>query len=472
MEATIEIFLCYAHEDEKYRQQLQKQLRVFQRQQLISVWYDRDISPGEEWEKEIHAHLSTAQIVLLLVSPDFMASDFSYGVEMRIALERHTRGESRVIPIIVRPVPWQDGPLGTLLALPKDGKPINSAIWHNQDEAFFNVAEGIRRVIGEVQAQSSISTSSLQQQEKNERTDFLEQEDLSETFSVEDKAYQERAELNVPEGVSQKLIHSPEVTEKRKHLSAGKVSTRKAKHPRTRVLLISGAIFLVLALSLVPFLPSPVCSFIFCRSSQQPSQKRYEAQALLKQHIRVVSPTYVFSGNPQSSPTGNTLPRNIGAVLLAENTSTYYHILFDVQNVRHTGADILINSLALKLLSIPALPRPLNVWTQPLPQPGASSTNGTYPYPVTYRGQTPGQLLYAIPPVNLILPPEEINQLSIQVMSIVTAHLQFQVQVFYRIGNANTSSMLTLPQTFQVVFSDTSNWQEYLLQNGSLVKKA
>src|SRR5438105_5564646 len=120
METPVEIFLCYAREDEKYLRQLHKQLRTFQRQELISVWYDRDTSPGAEWEKEIHAHLCTAQIVLLLVSPDFMASDYCYGIEMVAALERHARGEVRVIPIIVRPVHWQEGPLGKLQALPKD----------------------------------------------------------------------------------------------------------------------------------------------------------------------------------------------------------------------------------------------------------------------------------------------------------------------------------------------------------------
>ena len=90
-------------------------------------------------------------------------------------------------------------------------------------------------------------------------------------------------------------------------------------------------------------------------------------------------------------------------------------------------------------------------------KPGVSTTYIAYPYPVTYKGQTPGQLLYAEPRQNVILKPGETDALSIQVMSTVTAYLQFQVQIFYQIANANPASPLTLPQTFQVVFSDVSN---------------
>lgn len=155
MGSTIEIFLCYAHEDEEYRRQLEKQLKVFQREELIRVWHDRIISPGEEWEKQIHSHLNTAQIVLLLVSPDFMNSDYCYSIELTVALKRHMDGEACVIPIIVRPVHWTGGPLGKLQALPRDAIPITDSRWHSLDAAFFDVAEGIRTVIEAFIAKSS-----------------------------------------------------------------------------------------------------------------------------------------------------------------------------------------------------------------------------------------------------------------------------------------------------------------------------
>src|SRR6266699_2879928 len=119
----LEIFFCYAHEDEALLNKLKTHLRPLQRMGLINVWYDRDISGGTKWAEEIDKHLNEADIILLLVSPDFMDSDYCYGIEMQRALERDQRGEAHVIPIILRPVYWQDV-LGTLQALPTDAKPV------------------------------------------------------------------------------------------------------------------------------------------------------------------------------------------------------------------------------------------------------------------------------------------------------------------------------------------------------------
>src|SRR5216683_1299922 len=110
----VKIFFCYAHEDEPLLNKLKTHLKPLQRQGLIDVWYDRDITAGSEWEREIDAQLDNAQIILLLISPDFMDSDYCYGIEMQRALERDQRGEARVIPVIVRPVYWQGEPLGKL----------------------------------------------------------------------------------------------------------------------------------------------------------------------------------------------------------------------------------------------------------------------------------------------------------------------------------------------------------------------
>src|SRR5713101_5075503 len=143
---AVKIFFCYAHEDEALLNKLKTHLRPLQRQGLIDVWYDRDIRAGTDWEQQIKAQLNTAQIILLLVSPDFMDSDYCYGIEMKRALARHERGEARVIPVILRHVYWQ-GVLGKLQALPEDGKPIMDSGWPNQDEVFFNVAESIRNIV-------------------------------------------------------------------------------------------------------------------------------------------------------------------------------------------------------------------------------------------------------------------------------------------------------------------------------------
>ncbi|MBA3242772.1 MAG: TIR domain-containing protein [Acidobacteria bacterium] len=143
----VEVFYSYSHKDEKLREKLDNHLTLLQRQGLIKEWNDRDIEAGADWEIEINAHLNSARIILLLVSDDFIASDYCYGIEMKRALERDERGEARVIPIILRPVDWESSPFGKLQALPKGGKPVVE--WRPRDSAFKNIAQGIRKVIKE-----------------------------------------------------------------------------------------------------------------------------------------------------------------------------------------------------------------------------------------------------------------------------------------------------------------------------------
>lgn len=143
----IEIFFCYAHEDEPFRQALEKRLSVLKRQGVISIWHDREISAGAMWEREIETHLNSARLILLLVSPDFLDSEYCYSIELKGALERHERDEALVIPIIVRPVHWKTAPFSHLLVLPTDGTPLTDRYWHTIDDAFLNVIEGIRRAI-------------------------------------------------------------------------------------------------------------------------------------------------------------------------------------------------------------------------------------------------------------------------------------------------------------------------------------
>src|SRR5690349_15381327 len=134
----MQLFFCYAHEDEPLLNQLKIYLEPLRRHGLIEMWYERDISAGANWVKEIDDQLETSQIILLLVSQYFMASDYCYGVELKQAMERHDRGEAVVIPIILRPVYFKDTPFSQLQALPTDARPVKS--WPDQDEAFFNVA--------------------------------------------------------------------------------------------------------------------------------------------------------------------------------------------------------------------------------------------------------------------------------------------------------------------------------------------
>jgi hypothetical protein len=143
----VEIFCCYARKDQSLLLELTTHLAPLQREGLITLWADIDINAGAEWEKEINRHLNTASVILLLVSPDFIASDYCYSTEMRRAMERHEYGEVRVIPVILRPVIWEATLFGKLQALPQNAEPVTSNVWHTQDEAFLDVAKGIREVV-------------------------------------------------------------------------------------------------------------------------------------------------------------------------------------------------------------------------------------------------------------------------------------------------------------------------------------
>lgn len=143
--AAINVFISYAHEDGDLLKQLVTHLANLQRQGIITASHDRQISAGQEWREQIHTHLHTAQIILLLISADFMASDFCNDIELKRAIERHDAGEARVIPIILRPVDWRDTTFDKLQALPTDGKPVT--MWSNRDEAWLNVVRGIRYAI-------------------------------------------------------------------------------------------------------------------------------------------------------------------------------------------------------------------------------------------------------------------------------------------------------------------------------------
>jgi TIR domain len=151
---TVAAFCCYAHKDADFLCELKTHLSPLERLNVIKVWDDGDISAGAEWGPKIKKHLNEAKIILLLISPAFINSDYCYSTEMQHALERHKQGEARVIPIIVRhigdwkKVPPGDIQLGDLQALPKEGKPVKS--WTDRDEAWKEVTEGINRVVNEL----------------------------------------------------------------------------------------------------------------------------------------------------------------------------------------------------------------------------------------------------------------------------------------------------------------------------------
>jgi WD40 repeat protein/GTPase SAR1 family protein/predicted MPP superfamily phosphohydrolase len=141
----LEVFISYSHRDEALREELFKHLSALSRENVIGFWHDRKIGAGAEWRGDIDRHLEQARIILLLVSPDFIASEYCYDVETKRALERHAAGEAVVIPVVLRPVDWLNTPLAELQSLPRDNRAVTT--WPNQDAAFVEIAKGIRQAV-------------------------------------------------------------------------------------------------------------------------------------------------------------------------------------------------------------------------------------------------------------------------------------------------------------------------------------
>jgi TIR domain len=142
---TLNVFLAYARKDSEMRDRLEIHLSTLKRNNVIRTWYDGLIEGGKEWKKEILNELNIADIILLLVSADFIASDFSYDIEMVKALKRHEEGSAVVIPIILTPCDWQDTKLANLQVVPKDGTPISN--WANKEDGYRDAAERIKQVV-------------------------------------------------------------------------------------------------------------------------------------------------------------------------------------------------------------------------------------------------------------------------------------------------------------------------------------
>lgn len=138
-------FISYSHRDTTSLERLHVHLAMLRRDGFIQEWFDRDILAGDSLDEEITRQLETSELFLLLVTPDFLASDYCYNRELQYALDRHRAGKARLVPIIIEPCDWTSSPLRELKALPKDGKPVSE--WTNENNAYLDVTKELRRIV-------------------------------------------------------------------------------------------------------------------------------------------------------------------------------------------------------------------------------------------------------------------------------------------------------------------------------------
>ena len=157
MTAPLKVFLSYAHADEAHRQTLAKHLSALEDEGLITVWHDRKITAGGEWAGAIDEALRRAEIVLLLISADFLASDYCNDVELTEAIRRHDAAQARVVPVILRSCDWEHSRFARFNALPPDGAPVAEA--EHPDQRFVDVARGLRAIVAELTSLDSATTT-------------------------------------------------------------------------------------------------------------------------------------------------------------------------------------------------------------------------------------------------------------------------------------------------------------------------
>jgi len=145
--APMKVFISYSHEDKDYFKNFVKFLSNMQRQGEVSAWSDQDITGGDGWRNKINDNLECADVIVLLISQDFVHSDYCYDVEMTRALERHAAKTAKVIPIYVRVTDVKGSVIEELQGLPEGRRPISK--WDDKDEAWKNVIEGLRSSIAE-----------------------------------------------------------------------------------------------------------------------------------------------------------------------------------------------------------------------------------------------------------------------------------------------------------------------------------
>jgi hypothetical protein len=158
---SIEVFYSYAHEDEAFVRELEKQLSVLKRIGVITTWYDRQIEPGSRWQRDINDHLASARVIVLMVSSDFINSDYCWDREVLVAMQRHELGTAVVVPIVLRETAFLDKtPFGKLQMLPKDALPVVQ--WPRSDEVCASIAKALGDVCLDMQHREFVAADAAQ----------------------------------------------------------------------------------------------------------------------------------------------------------------------------------------------------------------------------------------------------------------------------------------------------------------------
>lgn len=151
----MKLFISYSHKDESFMEEFEEHLSQLKRNKIISLWHDRKLVAGGDWKGGIDSNLESSDVVILLISPSFLASDYCCEIELAKALEMHDSSQAVVVPIVIRECDWTEGQFSKLQALPKDAKAVNK--WEDRDSAWTDAVKGLKRLIEEFVPKEKLS---------------------------------------------------------------------------------------------------------------------------------------------------------------------------------------------------------------------------------------------------------------------------------------------------------------------------
>ncbi|MBK8565780.1 MAG: SUMF1/EgtB/PvdO family nonheme iron enzyme [Saprospiraceae bacterium] len=190
MDQLPKIFIAYARKDAELLEELRIHLRPLERTKRAVIWYDGKIEPGAVWEVAIRQNLHAADIILLLLSAHAIDSDYFYEKEMTDALERHEKGEAKVVPLIIKPCTWRATPLAKLQALPKDGKPVSS--WNDRDDAWNDAVEALLNIIEVREEQARLERHAVEVERQRKATEAQKQKEEARLKTVAEALRKQR----------------------------------------------------------------------------------------------------------------------------------------------------------------------------------------------------------------------------------------------------------------------------------------
>lgn len=205
----IRIFIAYSSKDLVFKEEIRKRLRPLQRAGKVDIWDNYDIEAGKNWDSEVKEKLANSDLILLLLSPDALDSEYFYEVEAPIALARHQEGDAIAVGVLLRPCSFRHTPFefGKYELVPKKGYPITDSRWHNADEAYLTIFEAVDLLVEKLESWRNGGNSEVQRLEKEEAEKVERNEAERQTFEKKrlekETLFAKAAAINIDQGAKE-----------------------------------------------------------------------------------------------------------------------------------------------------------------------------------------------------------------------------------------------------------------------------